>query len=386
MAIKGLLPVANFMEYYGILFITAFAATAAVTMPVSRLAHYLDIVDHPGMHKTHDKIIPLLGGLAIFFGIALAMLIYSEVSSRLITILLGMIILVITGLLDDVYDLNPLLKVTGQATAASVVVLFNPGYFYLYTNYFERIGLPGFIAFILIIGWIVLIINAFNLIDGLDGLATGTAAIMFMAMAVLNHISLGSGGMQSLQIMAAGACLGFLIFNYHPARIFMGDTGSMLLGFLLATTYLISLQGSYGGAVVLGSLFIFGYPALDITFAILRRLRHGISIFKADKGHIHHVLLSLGFSVRRTVLLLYLVSILFSVAAVALLSMNLEAIYLIAIGSLTFAFTLALLRYLTIVSGRNGLAQPADGPGAVPGAAPGADAGEEPGKEPVQPE
>ncbi len=373
---------ANFMEYYGILFITAFAATAVVTMPVSRLAHFLDIVDHPGLHKTHDKIIPLLGGLAIFFGIALAMLFYSEVSTRILTLLLGMIILIITGLLDDIYDLRPPLKITGQALAASVVVLFNPGFFYLYTNYFERIGLPGFIAFILIVGWIVLIINAFNLIDGLDGLATGTAAIMFIAMALLNHITFGSGGMQSLQVMAAGACLGFLIFNYHPARIFMGDTGSMLLGFLLAATYLISLQGSYGGAVVLGSLFIFGYPALDITFAILRRLRSHTSIFKADRGHIHHVLLSLGFSVRQTVLLLYLVSILFSVVAVALLSMALEAIYLIVIGSLTFIFTLALLRYLTLVSRRKGLHQLPDGPGAAPGGGPGT----APGKKPVQPE
>ncbi len=360
MALKGSLAVANFIELYGILFITSLAATAVITLPISRLAHFLGIVDKPGLHKTHGKIVPLLGGLAIFFGIAMAMLFFSVASPRVLTILLGMIILVITGLLDDIYDLSPLTKITGQTIAAAIVVYFNPAYFQLFSAYFERIGFPGFLALILVVGWIVLVINAFNLIDGLDGLATGTAAIIFLAMAVINFISWGHTGMLSLQVMAAGACLGFLIYNYPPARIFMGDTGSMLLGFLLATTYIISLQGSYGGAVVLGSLFIFGYPALDVTFAILRRLRQRISIFRADKGHIHHVLQSLGFSVRRTVLILYLVSIFFSVTAMALLFLDIGAMLLIAIGIMAFVCTMVLLRYLALVSRRNDLYFPAD--------------------------
>lgn len=346
---------AAFFSLYGLMFISSLSATTIITLPVSKLAFKLGIVDHPGLHKTHNEIKPLLGGLAIFLGISLAMLIYSTASTEIITILIAMLIILITGLLDDIYNIKPLQKMFGQTAAAAVVVLLNPDYFYLFVNFFDRLNIPGNFALILIIAWIVLMINAFNLIDGMDGLAAGTAAILFTAMAVINFLNLGNTDMLGLQVIAAGACIGFLFYNFHPARIFMGDTGSMLLGFLLATTYLFSLGGIYGGNLVLGSLFIFGYPVLDVTFAIVRRLRRRTSIFKADKGHIHHILLSLGLSVRKTALIIFLLSIFFSSMAVVLLLVNVGSTILIAIGVMSSVITLAFFRYLTIVSRRNGL-------------------------------
>ena len=346
---------ANFFQLYGLMFITSLSVTLILTLPVSKLAYKLDIVDQPGLHKTHNGIKPLLGGLAIFLGISFAMLIYSTSSTLLITLFISMLILLITGLIDDIYNLKPLQKLAGQTAAAAVIVLFNLSNYYIFFELSKRYFMPDILVPVLIIGWIVLMINAFNLIDGIDGLAAGTATIIFIAMAVITLMNNGSTSILALQVICVGACVGFLFFNFNPARIFMGDTGSMLLGFLLATTFLLSLNSTLNGSLVLGSVFIFAYPALDVTFAIIRRLRNRTSIFAADRGHIHHVLMSLGFSIRKTVIIIYMVSILFAIMAVALLSMKLGTAVIISIGLITFAFTLTLFRYLTIISHRNGL-------------------------------
>jgi len=340
------------------MFSISLVGTVILVLPSFKVAHYLGILDEPGGHKKNKEITPLLGGLAIFLAIFLAVAYFTTLSDRLLSILIGSLVLVIVGLLDDVYNLKAMIKLTGQMAAAVVVVLFNPGNFAIFTNYFERIGIPDGFAYLLIIGWIVLMINALNLIDGLDGLAAGTAAIIFIALAAINYLIWGSTGMLILQVIAAGACIGFLFYNFHPARIFMGDTGSMLLGFLLATSYLFSLRGIYGGYLVLGSLFIFAYPALDTTFAVMRRLYHRASIFGADRGHIHHVLISLGYSVRKTVLTLYLLSIFFAFIGVVLLYFEVQTSAIIAIGAITFFGALIFYRHLTLISRRNGLHLP----------------------------
>jgi UDP-GlcNAc:undecaprenyl-phosphate/decaprenyl-phosphate GlcNAc-1-phosphate transferase len=345
----------DFLNLYGLMFIISLVGTVVLVVPCSKVALYLGIVDEPGGHKNHKEITPLLGGLAIFLTIFLVMVYFTTQSDRLLSILIGSLVLVIVGLLDDAYSLKAMIKLTGQTAAAVSVVLLNPGNFVLFLNYFEGIGIPGGFAYILIIGWIVLMINALNLIDGLDGLAAGTAAIIFIALAAVNYLIWGSTGMLILQVIAAGACIGFLFYNFPPARVFMGDTGSMLLGFLLATSYLFSLRGIYGGAIVLGSLFIFAYPALDTTFAVMRRLYHRASIFGADRGHIHHVLAALGYTPRKTVLILYLLSIFFAFIGGVLIYFEVQTTEIIAIGAITFAGTMIFYRQLALISRRNGL-------------------------------
>ncbi len=346
---------ANSFQVYGLMYITSLVVTLILVLPVSKLAYKLDIVDRPGLHKTHSGIKPLLGGLAIFAGITFAMLVFSNASTMRLTLFIAMLILLITGLIDDIYNIKPLQKMAGQTAAATIVVIFNLPYYHLFFEFFERFYMPAPVIIFLIISWIVLMVNAFNLIDGLDGLAAGTAAIIFTTIALITLLNSGSSTIIALQVICTGACVGFLIFNFNPARIFMGDTGSMLLGFLLATTFLLSLNSTLNGSLIMGSIFIFAYPALDVIFAIIRRLRNRTSIFAADKSHIHHVLMSLGFSIRKTVIIIYMISILFSIMAVALLSMKLGTAVIISIGLITFAFTLTLFRYLTVISRRNGL-------------------------------
>jgi UDP-GlcNAc:undecaprenyl-phosphate/decaprenyl-phosphate GlcNAc-1-phosphate transferase len=342
----------QFYQLYGLMFIASLSATALMTPPIIQLAHSRNIVDQPGLHKTHSESKPLLGGLAIFLGIVLTMFLFtsgSGVSGKLLSILVGAVVLVTTGVFDDIYNLKPLVKLTGQTLAASIVVLYNLGSYRLFFDAFGRFFVPGWLVTILLIGWIVLMINAINLIDGLDGLAAGTGAIIFTSMAVINLINLGNSNMLLLQLAGAGACAGFLFYNFKPAKIFMGDTGSMLIGFLLSTTYLISINGEFSTSLVLGSVFIFGYPALDTTFAILRRLIRRKSIFHADKSHIHHLLPGLGLSVRNTVFMLYLANGLFGVMAVVMLTMELSSYTILSIGLATILFTCIVLKSLSVL-------------------------------------
>ena len=336
----------QYLDQYGMLFIASLSATALFTPSFSWVASMQNIVDSPGLHKTHGEAKPLLGGLAIFAGILLTLAIFTPISDRMMSILIAACVLVITGLLDDVNNLKPLAKLSGQIIAASVVVLSNVENFGLFLDLFERFYLPGNLALFFLIGWIVLMVNAFNLIDGLDGLAAGSAAIIFAGMALITILNGGSHSIVGLQIIGFGACAGFLIFNFNPARIFMGDTGSMLLGFLLAVTFLFSLNGNFNSSMVLGSIFIFAYPALDTGFAILRRLKNRTPIFQADKKHIHHILITLGYSVRKTVLVIYLANFFFACLAVILLSMHLTSSALILIWALTVIFTFILLKTL----------------------------------------
>ncbi len=345
------------VPFYVILFIIPFGVSAIATPLLSKFAVKKNIVDNPDSRKIHFQATPLLGGFAIFISFAATLFIFLPLEGKLASLVLSTMILVVTGLLDDIYNIKPVSKLCGQVAAASIVVLWNAYLFRFMLDYFARFYLPGFLVLALIIGWVVLMVNAFNLIDGMDGLAAGTAAIIFMALAAVSLIEGGTPNILGAQLVGAGACLGFLIFNFNPAKIFMGDTGSMLLGFVLATTHLFTIKYPFDAQLVLGSMFIFAYPALDVAYAMYRRLRSGCSLFKADCGHIHHVLLSLGFSVRKTVLIIYGANVVFSVIAVVLLSMDIAAPVMLVLGILTAAGIAVLFKYLTVLSERNGLVE-----------------------------
>jgi len=338
--------------YFFLLFAIPFLGVVIATPLISRFALSRDIVDRPGLHKTHLKAKPLLGGVAIFGGFAATLLIFLPVDEKLFSLVMATLVLVATGLFDDIYDLKPWVKLTGQIAAAAIVVLANAHLYSFMIDYFARFYLPGFVVLLLIIGWIVLMINAFNLIDGLDGLAAGTAAIIFLAMAILSIFEGGRPSILGVQLIGAGACLGFLIYNFYPAKIYMGDTGSMLLGFILATTHLFTIKFPFSSQLVLGSMFILAYPALDIGYAIYRRICNRCSIFRADKGHIHHVLLNLGYSVRKTALLIYGANIFFAIMAVILLSLDITPPVLLTIWVVTILGVIAFFKYLLILSGK----------------------------------
>ena len=345
----------NPIVYFGLLLIIPFLGTLIFTPLLSKFAINFNLLDKPGLHKTHNKPKPILGGIAIFVCFALTILYFIPVDNRLFSMALATGLLVIIGLIDDVYSLKPWYKLIGQTAAASIVVLWDISLYYVLLDYFARFYLPDQLILALIIGWIVLMINAFNLIDGLDGLAVGTAAIIFFAMAILSLFNQVSSNVFALQLIGIGSCMGFLVYNFNPAKIFLGDTGSMLLGFILATTHLYTIKYPFTAQLVLGSIFIFAFPVLDISYTIFRRLFKGVPIFKADQGHIHHVLLSLGFSIRKTVIIIYFANIFFVFLAVILLAIDLPARYIFLFSIATLILTVFLFRKLLIISNINGI-------------------------------
>lgn len=342
-------------EFYIMLVLIPFVGTIVITPLVSRFAVSHKILDNPGANKLHIEPKPLLGGVAIFLCSALTAFVFLPLDERLFLFALATLILLITGLVDDIYNIKPIFKLIGQTTAASIVILSDISLYRFMIDYFNRYYVPDFIVLALLIGWVVLIINAFNLIDGLDGLAAGTAAIIFFAMAASSIITGGNPNIIGVQLIGLGSCLGFLIYNFNPAKIFLGDTGSMLLGFALAIVHLYTIKYPFSAQLVLGSMFIFAYPAMDIAYTIFRRVYNKYPIFQADKGHIHHVLFSLGLPVRTTVLIIYLANIIFSSIAVLLLVLEIRATYIMVIGIITVLFVLTSFRILLTISKRNGI-------------------------------
>lgn len=269
------------------------------------------------MHKTP---IPRLGGLAIFLAFLLATLLFAEISREVRGILLGAVLIVILGVLDDSMALRALPKFLVQILAAVVVVahgcniqfLSNPNLFS------ESLYLDlGWLSGPLTVIWIVAITNAVNFIDGLDGLAAGVSAI---STATLLVIALMLSEFNVAIILAAllGGCLGFLPYNLNPAKIFMGDTGATFLGFILAC---LSVQGLFKFYAVISfavPFLILGVPIFDICFAVIRRVLHGQNPMKADRGHVHHRLIDMGFNQKQSVAIIYVLTGLLGLSAVVL--------------------------------------------------------------------
>jgi len=340
----------NTFFYYAMLIFIPFVGTLILTPLLSKFAMKHNITDKPGQHKIHSKAKPVLGGLAISACFAFTVLLFIPVDSRLFSMAVAIFLLIIIGMVDDLNGMKPLIKLTGQTAAVAIVVLWDISLYHVLLDYFARFYLPDYLILALIIGWIVMMINAFNLIDGLDGLAVGTAAIIFFAMVVLSMFNQVTFNVLALQLIGLGACTGFLIFNFNPAKIFLGDTGSMLLGFILATTHLYTIKYPFSAQLVLGSMFIFAYPTLDILYTIFRRYYNKVPIFQADQRHIHHILLNLGFSVRKSVLLIYLANILFASVAIILLAIDIPTRYLFIIGIITLLLVVLFFKKLLMIS------------------------------------
>ncbi len=294
---------------YALAFGISLLLTLLLTRFIERLAPRWHLVDIPDERKAHAKVRPI-GGIALFFGVLLGALPVLELSREALSLLLGGLMALAVGLMDDLRGLSPKLKLTGQLLAALVPVLM--GDIVISSVRLGALELAlGPFAVPLTLFWIVGAINAFNLIDGLDGLAAGGAAIIALFVLLLAQ---QAGNMQALLLTAAflGSALGFLRYNFHPARVFLGDSGSHFLGYMLSILALEALQSDLGqlkNAQILVPLLLLGLPIADTAWAILRRVKEHRPIFQADRAHIHHKLLERGLGYRRTVLILYAIFI-----------------------------------------------------------------------------
>lgn len=323
-------------------FIVAFVFSFASTPLVRKWAFKLKAVDVPkDGRRMHTHPIPRLGGLAIIFGFTVAVLcFYRAPSRRIIASFIGAGIIAAMGVVDDIKTLDAKPKFLIQILAACIVViggnlkidvLTNPNF--LSENPYWI--LPDWVSVPVTILWIVFITNAVNFIDGLDGLAAGVSAIMSVSL-VFIALRVGEYPVALLGISLMGACFGFLPYNFNPAKIFMGDTGSTFLGFLLAT---MSIQGVFKSYAIISfavPLLILGLPLFDAVFAMLRRISKGQSPMKADRGHLHHRLIDMGFSQKQTVFILYAISGVLGITAVVLAESTALRAILILICVLVF--------------------------------------------------
>ena len=293
----------------------------AATPPISRLCRRIGAMDVPGeSRRVHASPVPRLGGLAIFLGFLAGVLPFTGLTRPVQGILLGSVVIVVCGAVDDLISLRPWTKLIFQCLAAFIAIehgieikiLTNPGMFRA-----EAIAL-GALSIPVTMLWIVGVTNALNLIDGLDGLAAGVSGIGCASMLAVSLFLPEATEVSVLLAALGGACLGFLPFNSNPARIFMGDTGALLLGFVLATSSILGLFKMYTAATFAVPVLALGLPVSDTVFAVIRRVSHGKSPLMADRDHIHHRLLRLGLTQRQAVLVLYAVSTILGLAAVIL--------------------------------------------------------------------
>lgn len=292
----------------------AFIAAIILTPLVIKLAYRIGAVDRPNYRKVHARIMPRIGGLAIFGAFIIGYAILLPKDEHATGILIGAVLIVLIGFLDDMLEITAKAKILGQLVAALVVVLWGG-------LQIEFINLPfigqldfGYLSIPITIIWIIGITNAINLIDGLDGLAAGVSTIALIAITVM-AVLMGDVFVAATASILAASSLGFLVFNFHPAKIFMGDTGSLFLGFMISVLALLGFKNVAVVSLVI-PIIMLGVPISDTFFAIVRRVRMKQSITAADKSHLHHCLLRVGFSHRQAVLTIYGIAILFGAAAV----------------------------------------------------------------------
>ncbi|MBQ6907727.1 MAG: undecaprenyl/decaprenyl-phosphate alpha-N-acetylglucosaminyl 1-phosphate transferase [Clostridia bacterium] len=313
--------------------IVAFLLSYASTPIVKLLAFKIGAIDIPkDNRRMHSKPIARLGGIAIFFGFIVSILCFAEISTNLKGILIGCIVILTLGIFDDIYCLNALLKFVIQIGAALIVVFHG-----VRIDHISSFGLSsypyisfGVWAIPITVFWIVGVTNAVNLIDGLDGLAAGVATISSVSLVAISLITQETN-VAIVTAAVAGAGFGFLPYNIHPAKIFMGDTGSTFLGFILGCISVMGLFKSYTVISIAVPFLILGLPIFDTVFAIIRRVVHGQSPMKPDREHIHHKLIDIGFNQKQSVIILLITSGLLSLSAVVLLLCGaVRAIILIA--------------------------------------------------------
>lgn len=304
------------MQAYVVAFIVALAVTYFITPRVKDFAVKAGALDAPDDRKVHTCPIPRMGGLAIYFGFILAVLASVHISREILGLLLGGTVILIVGIIDDLMQLPAKVKLLGQIVAAMVLIMFDIRIDWL-TNPFGEMLYLDYFSIPLTIMWVVSLTNTLNLIDGLDGLAAGVSTIASVTI-LLVALQQNFWVVAILTAALAGSALGFLQHNFNPAKIFMGDTGSMFLGYMLAAISVIGTVKSAATIALVVPIVALGLPIMDTAFAIIRRYMSGRPIFKPDKGHLHHRLLEMGLTQKQAVLLMYVISGCLGVSAIAL--------------------------------------------------------------------
>jgi UDP-GlcNAc:undecaprenyl-phosphate GlcNAc-1-phosphate transferase len=306
------------MNTYIALFVVAMFSSLALTPLIRRLGNRLGWVDDPrDERRVHHKATPRLGGMAILASVLVALLSLLLVDNpvtqaivrdrwQLLAVFIPAIFVSLVGLYDDLRGANARVKFAGLAIAATVFFVVGGRVENLSLPFFESVHLPAVVSYLATVLWVVGVTNAFNLIDGIDGLAAGAGLFSSLVVLVVS-LMLGHPHVTAVALVLSGALIGFLRYNFNPASIFLGDSGSLFIGFTLAA---ISLQGSQKASTAVAiaiPLMAFGLPVIDTGFSMIRRFLSGKPIFQGDKEHIHHMLLARGWSQRRAVFVLYAV-------------------------------------------------------------------------------
>ncbi|MBR6725728.1 MAG: undecaprenyl/decaprenyl-phosphate alpha-N-acetylglucosaminyl 1-phosphate transferase, partial [Clostridia bacterium] len=316
------------------------------TTPLARVfAFKVGAVDVPkDERRMHNKPIPRLGGLAIFLGFSVAALAFCDFTPTLLSIYFGGLVIVVVGVLDDIFRLNAWVKFIVEIAVAFIPI--SQGLSIEFINLFGEYVVFGVFEIPITILWIVGLTNAINLIDGLDGLSCGISVICSLSLLLCSILVLDNFALTMLTAILAASCLGFLPFNSNPAKIFMGDTGALFLGYTLSV---ISISGLFKMHAVLSFMIpvsIFALPLFDTIFAFVRRIASGHSPFRPDRGHIHHRLIDIGFNQKQTVYILYSVCGILGISAVMFsISGRWMSGMILVVAFLIFAFNYAVLKH-----------------------------------------
>ena len=285
---------------------------------IKKIAFHIGAIDIPNERKVHKKPMPRLGGLGIYAGFLLGYMLFSEHTYMMNSILIGSFILIITGMIDDIKPIKAYHKLIGQIIACLIVVFYGDvllkdvSFFGIYLDF-------GIFSYPLTILFMLGCINCMNIIDGLDGLAGGISSIFFLTIGIIafcqSRIGLDYTLALTITFIMLGSTGGFLVHNFYPAKIFMGDTGSMFLGYMMSIITILGFKSVMMSSMII-PLFILVVPILDTLFAIIRRKLKGEPVTMPDKSHIHHLLLKKNFTQRQTVLIIYLITALFSISTI----------------------------------------------------------------------
>lgn len=337
------------------LFLATVLVSLVITPLVRKLAFFVGAVDKPNNRKVHKTIMPSMGGLAIYLSFMIVILTTQTITKPILGLLVGSTIIIGVGIIDDIKELSAKTKLSLQILATIVLVLFGIKINVL-TNPFnpgEVIHL-GMLSVPLTIFWIIGVTNAVNLIDGLDGLASGLSMIGAITLGLVAWSHEGQWIILVCSMILAGSILGFLKYNFHPAKIFLGDTGALFLGFTLATLSVLGLTKGAAAISIFVPIVVLGVPILDTLFAIVRRYMNKQPIFKPDKEHLHHRLLAIGFTHKQTVLIIYAMNTV--LGATAILIANLKAPYATIALVVLFTFVVVsadkvgVLRWKTVAN------------------------------------
>lgn len=298
-----------------IMFLTSLVLSLILTPLMRKVANHVGALDIPGKRHIHNKITPKLGGLAIFWSFFLSYLIFDNYNPNMLGIIAGAFLITILGLMDDIKPIGYKAKFLGEIIAILLLIFFGDLLLKEVTLFGYTIDL-GIFAYPITLFFLLACTNIINLIDGLDGLAGGVSSIFFFTITVITLFQKRFGTLEiNLSILLLGATIGFLKYNFHPAKIFMGDTGALFLGYMVGVLSLIGFKKTMISSLAI-PLLLLAVPVIDTLFAIIRRVLKGESPFKADSDHMHHQFLKMKFDTKETVIIIYIIQLLFSLTSI----------------------------------------------------------------------